>query len=178
MPAAPSRLLITRRGPITGYIDRGKMKRNHSLLVFVCLTFVVVSAFFQAGFLRRFLWLAGQAFDGVLCFWPVSVLLIVLMIVSVVRDHRKQQLRQRDSVCLCPLFGTVIILYSGVFFEKRECFYWLPYVGMFVYMILAIYSVIRLKRIWRTVSLILLLILWYNLWCLLVSSMSIAGDWM
>jgi len=128
--------------------------------------------------MKYFIWLAEQAFDGILYVWPVSLILIVLLCLSLFLDISKQRLRLTDFPCLYPLLGTVTILGMGTVYEKDEHLYYLPYVGFVFCLLLAVFVVIKLRRIWKTALAISLCILWYSLLCGFVSVMSITGDWL
>ena len=156
------------------------MKRNYitSSVLVTCALFFVFNAIYKRGVLKQCMWLAEQAFDGVLYCWPVTALLAALMTSAVVCDYRKKLLRVGDMKCLFPLLGTAVIVYSGAYFANDVSYDWMPFVGLAIFTILTVYTIIRLKRIWKTVSAVSTLILWYSLWCLFVSGMSIAGDWM
>lgn len=129
--------------------------------------------------MKLFEWLAEQALDGVLYYWPVSAILVGLLCAALATDISKRRLRATDmGHLLCPLFGTAVMLCMGAFLERTEYLIFLPLLGLASCLILAVVSVIKLRRVWMTASTVSLLILWYSLWCVLVSGMSITGDWM
>ena len=126
--------------------------------------------------IQHFAWLAVQASDGLVYIWPVSVALFILLGVALFID--KKNLQRADFACLYPFLGTATILTIGTVLENTGKYYYFPYAGFVFCVLLSVYVIVRLRRIWMTALTTSLFILWYSLWCGLVSVMSITGDWM
>jgi hypothetical protein len=125
-------------------------------------------------------WLSGQALSGLLYLWPVTLVLVSMLVLAVFRDYSGGRLKygRRMFYLLLPAIGTFIILVMGSVFEHQPSMAYLLYVAFGVAVLLAITSVVVLRSAWMTSGSMSLCLLWYSFWCWFVSTMSITGDWL
>jgi hypothetical protein len=130
--------------------------------------------------MRYYLWLGDQALSGLTYAWPVSLLVLALLLAAVIADVSRQRFSVGvRSFCLfLPLVGTCLVLASGALLEKKQHLFFLPYVGLGACVVLSGIAVFQNRKMWMTASAISLCVLWYSLWCGFVSVMSITGDWL
>jgi hypothetical protein len=134
----------------------------------------------QMNLLRYFAWLAGQAFDGLLYGWPISVCLIVVLATAMLIEVRSERLIGGSWIAeiAVPFAGPIYILICGTLLQKQRELWILPYVGVALTFALAAVCVYRCRAFWKTAAAISLCSLWFSLWCGFISVMSITGDWM
>jgi hypothetical protein len=127
-----------------------------------------------------FFWLAGQAFGGVIYFWPVSLVLSAALIASMAMDVKRGRMKanRRIAWLAMPMLGTILMLVVGVVFEKREAMAFLPYVVLAIVFALCVWTVYKSRGFRITAAAVSLQILWLSLWCGFVTVMSITGDWL
>lgn len=126
------------------------------------------------------LWLAGQAASGLRWFWPVTLVLVALLVAGVWLDYRRGRLKLESRLLwsLLPVIGIALLLGMGAFLWQREKYHHLADVGFGVVVLLAIVSVVALRRSWLASVSSSLCLLWYAGWCWFVAVMAITGDWL
>lgn len=104
----------------------------------------------------------------------------LLALVAVVKAVDSGRLAGEKSIAMLflPLVGTLLILASGLFFRNRPAMIFLPYLGMGSVLVLAGYSVYRLRHVWITASLVAITITIASLWCWFLSGMAITDNWL
>lgn len=135
--------------------------------------------------IHYFVWLSGQAADGITYLWFISLGLLVALLVAVVLNSpfRRGRYHPRNWLSLSPALITFAILVVGTTFEynSEKSVSWpqflnialgilhLPALGILLW---------RLPGIrWFTAA-VNFLIMWCSWWAWFVSAMSISGDWL
>jgi hypothetical protein len=130
--------------------------------------------------IKYMFWLIGQASGGISYLWPISIILLALIVftlVLVIIKHRSE-FRLKVRFLPLPLIGTLIILLLGSLFEEMPTFSPTLYAGTGITLLLAGIAIYKTKGI-RALSIsTTIFILWFSFWCWFVSAMSITGDWM
>ncbi len=125
-------------------------------------------------------WLAGQASGGLSYLWPISVILIlftVFTLVLAIIKHR-EEFRLKAKFTPLPLAGTLLLLITGSVFEKNPSLSSTLYIGTGITLLLAGFTIYKTKGIRAFSISTTTFILWFSFWCWFVSAMSITGDWM
>jgi len=142
------------------------------------------------GRLQYTAWLAEQAMSALRYYWPVTLLLVAGLIVTLaVRSPlvgSGSQFRLRHLLVLSPLAVTLLILAWGAMMEH-------PITSPSLapswpsYVVLALLIVQLLVRIWVVClmkgyrwfsAFAVALEQWFGLWCAFVAGMSVTGDWL
>ena len=130
--------------------------------------------------IRNIIWIAGQAVSGLHHNWPVSVVLVALLIVAAFADVRTGRF-SRGSMLMTlslPPISVVLIIITGGIFERMPTLVFLPYAEMVLCLALSVYSVWHCRVMWRTAIALSLCSLWLGFWGGLVAIMSVSGDWL
>lgn len=131
--------------------------------------------------LRYLLWLADQAAGGLFYIWPVSVVLLALLVASLVYTfYKRVRLSLKEVVLvLAPIMGPIAILASGVVLEESRVSYSLVPAALFALNgMLCLYSIWRSPEVRVVTMAASLVVMWYAFWCWFVAGMSISGDWL
>lgn len=130
--------------------------------------------------MKYLIWITGEACSGLLYYWPVTLILVALVLTSLIAAIIKKEpsIIKNSTIAALPLLGTVLILVSGSFFKQNREFGFVPLVGALFVVFLTPLAIYRTKKTWFLSLSISALIWWFSLHSLLMSAMSIADDWM
>ena len=136
--------------------------------------------------LQQFIWLAQQAFEGLLFLWQITLVLVVL--VGVASSYNfpftTSRFERKYLLVFSPLLFSIVILSIGSFFEHQsagrasqfpavlvEILFWL-------HLLLGAFIIYKLKGFrWFAASVILFEI-WVGLACAFIVEMSVTGKWL
>ncbi len=127
-------------------------------------------------------WIFSQGLDGLIYFWYVTLILVLMLCLSIYLMYRKKIKfpKKRLYFLLYPLFLPVIIsLLGSIFYDTQYA--GIGYLPVFLFFSDFIYSAILIYK-FKDYRLFLFsffgLLIWLTFWVLFVAGMSIANDWM
>jgi hypothetical protein len=125
-------------------------------------------------------WLLVQAWDGLFYIWPVSTVLLALIVVTLAHTglNREAALRRHFWYGLLPLGGILSILLAGAICAENPAMTIWPDMGMVFTLLLAGAALYKSKDIWPLSASLCSFLVWFSFWCWFVAVMSITGDWM
>lgn len=134
-----------------------------------------------------FFWLAEQAFSGLVFAWPITVILLALVVATFIAAMRRRRLALNNAAwSLLPIVVPFTLLTWGVVFkqtgldENLE----LTWQAKALYVLLVGQIPVAVLAIWRAVNARLLaaataaFISHYSVWAAFVAGMSVTDDWL
>ena len=137
----------------------------------------------------RYLWIASQAFYGLIYFWPVTLVLLILICATAIQYIPREsfRLKLRHLLIFSPLLVIIGTLSLGVILRHSykdagtHPPSWplvLVWILFWVQIPLAVFIGYKLKEIrWLAVAIITLED-WYALWCGFLADMCVTDDWL
>ena len=130
--------------------------------------------------IRYMIWLVEQALGGFLYFWPVTLILAGLCLMTLVLAKSKDPTACQNGIkfMLLPFIGTVVTVLIGTAFHEKPEFANMPSIGAFMVLALSGFCIYKTKEIWPASLATSCLIIWGSFWGWFVSVMSVTGDWL
>ena len=130
--------------------------------------------------LKETLWLAEQATQAALLFWPVSVFIAVFAATSTILDFRKRRGNFKKSIIrfLSPTVFPVLIILIGSILRNQAEFDFIPMTIVGVSAIISVCIVVTNKEFWSSGLGINLAIMWTSVLAHFIATMSISNDWL
>jgi hypothetical protein len=139
------------------------------------------------------LWLAGQAADGILWAWPISLFLVLSLLSALFRERSSLRQCLRPSVAwqLLLILNPIALLLLGAVFACEDCspsalgqgnrHLWAMRLADFLLVgqiAVAAWCVWKGKPCRLAMGAAHLLLLWCTFWAAFMAGMSMSGDWL
>jgi hypothetical protein len=136
--------------------------------------------------LHRFFWLSSQVSDGLFYFWPVTLVLSVLLFVATVHYFffKRRQLRKRHALVLSPLALSLLVLIWGTIMAHQGTTRgpeWASNVVGIVFLLhipLAVAVIYLMRGIRLFATALVLFELWFGGVCTFIAAMSVSNVWL
>lgn len=128
-------------------------------------------------FMDEFLGLSGDVLDGLLYTWPITLILILLVIAAGVVGIKRGANARQLCTPFVPFVAPVVLLALGVIFRNAGNDQVL-YGAIFGFLVLAIYATWKAQGMRLYALAAVSLIAHITFWSAFVASMSISGDWL
>lgn len=125
----------------------------------------------------EFLGLSGDVLDGLLYTWPITLILILLVIAAGVVGIKRGANARQLCTPFVPFVAPVVLLALGVIFRNAGNDQVL-YGAIFGFLVLAIYATWKAQGMRLYALAAVSLIAHITFWSAFVASMSISGDWL
>lgn len=125
----------------------------------------------------EFLGLSGDVLDGLLYTWPITLLLILLVIAAGVVGIKRGANARQLCTPFAPLVAPVVLLVFGVMFGNTGNDQIL-YGAVFGFLFLAVYAIWKAQGMRLYALAAVSLIAHITFWSAFVAAMSISGDWL